>query len=143
MKRFYGNKKCLTDLQRVFDVPSLECTILSFQARRHNSLLQRSNHIHIYPDIYILFIPVRAKLNMYTHHVLFALRSLFLYYAIFHIISFFSSTILLPATSFLASQPFSSVSHRQRETSSRGIDVANYYYESTIPPTSSNYISRN
>lgn len=91
--RFYENKKRWTDLQRSFDVPSLECAILSFQARWHNSLLHRSNHIHIYSDIYILFIPVRDKLNMYTHHVLFALRSLSLPRAILPVISFFSSTI--------------------------------------------------
>ena len=38
-KRFYGNKKRGTDLQKVFDAPSLKCAILSFQARQHNSLL--------------------------------------------------------------------------------------------------------
>lgn len=138
VKWFYRNKKYWMALQRPFDVPSFECAILSFRARQHNSLSQRSNHIHIYSDIYILFIPVTVKLNMYTHHVLFALRSLFLFCAILPVISFFS-TILLPATSFLDSQPFSWASRQQRETSSHRIDVA-YYYEGTIPPTS-NYIS--
>lgn len=122
-KRFYRNKKRWIDLQMVFDVPSLECAILSFQARQHNSLLQRSNHTHIYSDIYILFIPVRVKLNMYTHHVPFALQSLFLSGAILPVISVFSSPILLPVTFFLASQFFSRVSHRQRETWFLRIDV--------------------
>lgn len=33
VKRFYRNKKRWIDLQMAFDVPSLECAILLFQAR--------------------------------------------------------------------------------------------------------------
>lgn len=49
----------------------------------------------------------------------------------------------LPFNLFFSSSIHSSASRRQRETSFRGIDVPNYYYESTVPPTTSNYIPRN